>query len=193
MRIGGLVLAAGAGRRFGGPKQLADLDGAPLLQHAVDAMLAVPAIEPVLVVLGAASDRVRAAVDLGGAEPLVCDDWAEGMAASLRCGVRAVGDCDWTVVTLGDQPLVTPQVIAAVIDRAVSAPAGVAAVRATYGGEPGHPVALGRPIIASVGELRGDIGARELLAHAVTRTVEVGRLCRPDDVDTPEDLEALRT
>jgi molybdenum cofactor cytidylyltransferase len=192
MRIGGLVLAAGAGRRFGGPKQLADLDGAPLLQHAVDAILAVPAIEPVRVVLGAAGDRIRAAVDFGAAEPLVCDDWAEGMAASLRCGVRALGDCDWVVVTLGDQPLVTPQVIAAVIDRAAGAPPGVAAVRATYGGEPGHPVALGRPIIASIAELRGDVGARELLVRAATRTVEVGRLCRPDDVDTPEDLEVLR-
>jgi CTP:molybdopterin cytidylyltransferase MocA len=193
MRIGGLVLAAGAGRRFGGPKQLAELDGAPLLQHAVDAMLAIPAIDPVLVVLGAASDRVRAAVDFGEAEPLVCDDWAEGMAASLRCGVRALGDCDWIVVTLGDQPLVTPQVIAAVVDRAAAAPGGVAAVRATYDGEPGHPVALGRPIVAAVAELRGDVGARELLAHVETRTVEVGRLCSPDDVDTPEDLEALRT
>jgi molybdenum cofactor cytidylyltransferase len=193
MRIGGLVLAAGAGRRFGGPKQLADLDGAPLLQHAVDAMLAVPAIDPVRVVLGAAGERIRAALDFGAAEPLVCQGWAEGMAASLRCGVRALGDCDWVVVTLGDQPRITPQVIAAVADGAAGAPAGTAAVRATYGGEPGHPVALGRPILASVARLRGDVGARELLADAVTRTVEAGRLARPDDIDTLEDLEALRT
>jgi molybdenum cofactor cytidylyltransferase len=193
MRIGGLVLAAGAGRRFGGPKQLADLDGAPLLQHAVDAIRAVPAIEPVRVVLGAAGDRIRAAVDFAAAEPLECDDWAEGMAASLRCGVRALGDCDWVVVTLGDQPLVTPQVIAAVVARAAGAPAGVAAVRATYAGQPGHPVALGRPLLPSVAGLRGDVGARELLREVATATVEVGHLCRPDDIDTPEDLEALRT
>jgi molybdenum cofactor cytidylyltransferase len=193
MRIGGLVLAAGAGRRFGGPKQLAELDGAPLLQHAVDAILAVPAIEPVRVVLGAAGDRIRAAVAFGAAEPLDCEDWAEGMAASLRCGVRALGDCDWIVVTLGDQPLVTPQVIAAVADHAARAPAGVAAVRAAYRGEPGHPVALGRAVLASVTALRGDVGARELLSRVATRTVEAGHLCRPDDVDTREDLEALRT
>jgi molybdenum cofactor cytidylyltransferase len=193
MSIGGLVLAAGAGRRFGSVKQLAELDGMPLLQHAVDAMLAVPVIDPIRVVLGAGADRVRAAVDLGAASALVCEDWEEGMAASLRCGVRALPGCAWIVVTLGDQPRITPQVIAAVVDRAEGAPAGTAAVRATYDGVAGHPVALGAPLLALVEELRGDVGARELLAHAAVRTLEVGHLCRPDDVDTPEHLEALRS
>jgi CTP:molybdopterin cytidylyltransferase MocA len=193
MTVGGLVLAAGAGRRFGGAKQLAELDGVPLLQHAVDAMLAVPAIGPIRVVLGAEADRVRAALDLGTAEAVVCDEWEEGMAASLRCGVRALAGCTWIIVTLGDQPRITPQVIAAVLDRAESAPTATAAVRATYDGEPGHPVALGAPLLPRVQELRGDVGARELLAHAVVRTFEVGHLCRPDDVDTPEHLEALRS
>jgi molybdenum cofactor cytidylyltransferase len=191
--VGGLVLAAGGGRRFGGVKQLAELDGVPLLQHAVDAMLAVPAIDPIRVVLGAGAARVRAAVDLGVAEALVCEDWEEGMAASLRCGARALTGCTWIIVTLGDQPRITPQVIAAVADRAEGAPAGTAAVRATYGGEPGHPVALSAALLPLVQELRGDVGARELLAHAVVRTFEVGHLCRPDDVDTPEHLEALRS
>ncbi len=89
------------------------------------------------------------------------------MAASLRCGVEAVGDCDWVIVTLGDQPRVTPQVIAAVMDHADSAPTGTAAVRATYDGVPGHPVALGRAILpARGGSCSGDVGARELLGHA---------------------------
>ena len=89
--IGGVVLAAGGASRFGSPKQLAELDGRPLLQHAVDAMLAVPAIDPVVVVLGAEAERVRAAVDFGAARERSCArDWAEGMAASLRCGVDAV-------------------------------------------------------------------------------------------------------
>ena len=191
--IGGLVLAAGGASRFGSPKQLAELDGRPLLQHAVDAMLAVPAIDPVVVVLGAEAERVRAAVDLGEARSVVCHGWADGMAASLRCGVEAVGDFDWVIVTLGDQPRVTPQVIAAVMDRAESAPAGTAAVRATYDGAPGHPVALGRAMLPRLAQLRGDAGARELLGGADVRTFEAARLCDPADVDTPEELEALRT
>lgn len=191
--IAGVVLAAGGASRFGSPKQLAELDGVPLLQHAIDAVLAVPAIDPVVVVLGAASQEVLAAVELGEARAIVCPHWEEGMAASLRCGVAAVGDADWVIVTLGDQPRVTPQVIAAVMDTAESAPIGTAAVRATYDGVPGHPVALSRAMLPGVAKLRGDVGARELLGSASVRTFEAGRLCDPTDVDTPEELEGLRT
>jgi molybdenum cofactor cytidylyltransferase len=191
--IAGVVLAAGGASRFGSPKQLAELDGIPLLQHAVDAILAVPAIEDVVIVLGAASERVRDAVAFGDARVVACNEWQEGMAASLRCGVAAVGDADWVIVTLGDQPRVTPQVIAAVMDTADSAPIGTAAVRATYDGVPGHPVALSRAMLPGVAKLRGDVGARELLGSASVRTFEAGRLCDPVDVDTPEELEGLRT
>lgn len=191
--IAGVVLAAGGASRFGSAKQLAELDDRPLLQHAVDAILGVPAVSPVVVVLGAEAERVLEAVSLGSARALVCADWAEGMAASLRCGIDAVGDADWVIVTLGDQPRVTSQVIAAVADEAASASAGVAAVRATYDGVPGHPVALSRAMLPGVAKLRGDVGARELLGSASVRTFEAGRLCDPVDVDTPEELEGLRT
>ncbi|MEN3285159.1 MAG: hypothetical protein V7607_6299 [Solirubrobacteraceae bacterium] len=207
--IAGVVLAAGGASRFGSAKQLAELDGRPLLQHAVDAILGVPAVSPVVVVLGAEAERVREAVSLGDARPepqrpgvatslpaaraVVCAEWAEGMAASLRCGIEAVGDCDWLVVCLGDQPRVTSQVIAAVADEAASAPAGVEAIRAMYDGVPGHPVALSRAMLPGVAKLRGDVGARELLGGASVRTFEAGRLCDPVDVDTPEELEGLRT
>ena len=80
--IGGIVLAAGEGKRFGGCKQVARLDGRPLLEHAVRAMLSVPAIDPVVVVLGAHADEIRAAVDLSGADVVVCDAWADGQSAS---------------------------------------------------------------------------------------------------------------
>jgi molybdenum cofactor cytidylyltransferase len=191
--IAGVVLAAGGASRFGSPKQLAELDGMPLLQHAIDAVLGVPAIDPVLVVLGASAERVREAVDLRDVRPVVCEEWAEGMAASLRCGVEAVGDAEWVIVTLGDQPRVTSQVIAAIADQAVAAPADVEAVRAVYDGVPGHPVALSRAMLPGIAKLRGDVGARELLGSAKVRTFEAARLCDPVDVDTPEELEGLRT
>jgi CTP:molybdopterin cytidylyltransferase MocA len=205
--IAGVVLAAGGASRFGSPKQLAELEGVPLLQHAVDAVLAVPAVDPVVVVLGAEAERVRAAVSLAAGRDaaasaptvpprsvraVVCADWADGMAASLRCGVAAVGDPDWVIVTLGDQPRVTAQVIAAVADAAASAAPDVDAVRPTYDGVPGHPVALSRAMLPHVAQLRGDVGARELLGHATVRTFEAGGLSDPVDVDTPEELEALR-
>jgi CTP:molybdopterin cytidylyltransferase MocA len=115
------------------------------------------------------------------------------MAASLRRGVEAVGDRDWVLVALGDQPRVTPEVIAAVAAEAAGAPAEVAAVRASYDGRPGHPVALGRDMLARLATLSGDVGARDLLDGPDVRTFEASRLSDPADVDTPEELEALRT
>ena len=187
--IAGLVLGAGGARRFGSPKQLAELDGVPLLQHAIDAMLAVPALDRVVVVLGSYAEEVAAAVRFASAEPVVCEDWAEGMAASLRCGVLELADADWVVVTLGDMPGVTAEAIEAVL---AACDAEVDAVRAEYGGHGGHPVALSRAVLDRVASLSGDVGARDLLRDARVRPVEALHLARPDDVDTPDELEAIR-
>ncbi len=178
--LGGLILAGGAGRRFGGaPKQLAELDGRPLLVHAIEAQWAVPALERIVVVLGAHAAQIQAAIDFSGVEVVVAPDWAEGAAASLRAGVAALAGCRAIIVTLGDEPLMTPQVIARLVDERGPA-------RASYDGVPGHPVKLTPTLMRRVTELGGDVGARELLRSA--RLVECGHLCRGDDVDTPEDL-----
>jgi CTP:molybdopterin cytidylyltransferase MocA len=188
--IGGIVLAAGSGSRFGGPKQLADLRGKPLIEHALAAMRAVPAVDPVVVVLGAEADRIRAQADLGGAEIVIAHDWDEGIAASLRVGVAAHRDADAVLVLLADQPLITSEVIAAIASRAAGPEP---AARAVFEGAPGHPVLIKRELFTAVAELHGDTGARDLLDRCGAARVECGRLCRPDDVDTPEDLASLRS
>jgi CTP:molybdopterin cytidylyltransferase MocA len=181
VRVGGLILAAGQGRRFGGIKQLAEFRGRPLLEHALEA---VAAVSPRVVVLGHAAEEVAAGVDLHGAAPVFCPDWASGQAASLRCGLAALGGCDAVVVVLGDMPGVTAEAVEAV----VSAAGDEDAVRATYDGVPGHPVLLRRPLLDRAGELRGDTGFRGLLEHATVRDVEVGALADPADIDTREEL-----
>jgi molybdenum cofactor cytidylyltransferase len=186
---GGIVLAAGEARRFGSPKQLAVLDGRPLLQHALDAMLAAEGVDRTVLVLGAHAERVRASVDPGAAEIVVCPGWEEGLSASLRCGLGALTGATRVVVTLGDQPRITAGAIAAVVAAAGDDAPGA---RASYEGVPGHPVLLGAQLLARVGELRGDAGFRDVLAGTEVPTVEVGHLARPDDVDTPEELEAMR-
>ena len=185
MRTGGLVLAAGASTRFaGGPKQLAPFRGRPLLEHALGA---VAELTPRVVVLGHAAEAVLAAVDLQGARAVVCPGWAEGQAASLRCGVAALGEVDAAVVVLGDQPHITPAAVRALI----AAPGGEEeAVRAAYGGRPGHPILLRRGLLERAGELRGDTGFRALLASARVLEVELGDLADPTDVDTREQLGA---
>ncbi len=180
----GLVLAAGGGVRFGADSKLvAELNGRPLLQWAVAAACGVGELERVVVVLGSRADDVLRAVRFGRAETVVCADWANGQAASLRCGLDALAGASKVIVTLGDAPLVT----SAVISMFVSEPGGT---RAVYDGRPGHPVVLGVDQIAALQSLQGDRGARDLLGgHPV---IEVGHLCSGRDVDTPEDLEAIR-
>ena len=189
--IAAVVLAAGSGSRFGGAKQLAELDGIPLLEHALRAVQAVPALERVVVVLGARADEVRAGVDFGAAEVVVCEDWDEGQAASLRCGIDAIDGAEAAVITLGDMPRVTAQVIARFADLAAEHGSETRA-RAVYDGLPGHPVALGSAYFAALSALTGDVGAREVLKQIGTYKIECAHLCSAADVDTPEALEELR-
>jgi molybdenum cofactor cytidylyltransferase len=186
--IGGLVLAAGAGTRFGGRKQLAELDGRPLLEHALRAMTAAP-VGRVVVVLGALVEEVTATVDLHGAEPCPCERWDEGQAASLACGLAELADCEAVVVTLGDQPRMSPDAIRRVIGARGD---GAAAVRATYHGAPGHPVLLERDLFESFRDVTGDHGARNLLLSVQVREVPCEDLGGGEDVDTPAELDALR-
>jgi CTP:molybdopterin cytidylyltransferase MocA len=185
--IGGIVLAAGAGTRFGGAKQLAELHGRPLLEHALRTMAAAP-LDRVVVVLGSDAEEVMRTVDLHGAEPVVCDRWEEGQSASLACGLAELEGCEAVVVTLGDQPGLAPEAIA----RVLAARGDTDAVRATYAGEPGHPVLLERRLFERLRDVSGDHGARHLLLSVPTASVPCDDLGGGHDVDTPDQLAALR-
>jgi CTP:molybdopterin cytidylyltransferase MocA len=190
----GLVLAAGEGRRMGGPKALLrDESGTPWVVRTVR-VLRDGGVDDVVVVVGAAADEVRAALASEDVRVVVADDWAEGMGASLRAGIAAAGGAgnraghpavagaDEVVVVLADQPFITPEAV----ERVRAAPGDAA--RATYGGAPGHPVVLRRALLARAGELRGDAGFRGVAMGAV----ECGDLADPRDIDTQADLEVVR-
>ena len=185
--VTGLLLAAGAGRRMGRPKALVELDGEPLVRRGVR-LLDDGGCDPVVVVVGAAAERVRPLCD--GAQVVEASDWATGMGASLRAGLAAaVGEA--CVVALVDQPGVT----AAAVDRLRAAHReGAVAAVATYAGRPRNPVLLDRSVWADVAAAAvGDEGARPWLRTHSELVVQVDctDVGTPDDVDTPQDLAAL--
>lgn len=177
--VSGIVLAAGAGIRFGGPKGLArTADGVPWIARAVD-VLDAAGCGRILVVLGAAADAAAELVP-DRAQRILAEDWAEGMSASLRAGLRAV---DGAAVIV---PVDTPGMPVAAVVRVLGAldPAtGLA--RAVYDGRPGHPVGIGAAHRESVAaSVAGDRGAHAyLVAHGAVE-VECGDLWSGTDIDS---------
>jgi CTP:molybdopterin cytidylyltransferase MocA len=192
--VTGLLLAAGAGTRFGAgvPKPLAPFRGRPLLTWPL-AALRDGGVDHTIIVLGAQADAVLAAFHPGAAEAVRCADWSEGLSASLRVGVAAAarGGADAVVVALADQPLLHAGAVARVL--AARAPDARDAVRATYDGTPNHPTLLESSLFAAVAQLRGDSGAKPLLADPATRVALVAcdGLGSPADADTPAALARL--
>ena len=187
MSVFALVLAAGSGSRMGSPKQLLPVGGRPMLQHAIDAVVAA-GLTDLVVVLGHAAQEVAAALALPpGALAVVNPRHAEGQSTSLAAGLAQMPTgADAALVLLGDQPEVRPDAIRAL--AAAHAPGGAPILRASYGGRPGHPVLIDRALWPEAMELRGDGGARALVARhpGSLRLVEVGG-APPEDVDTPDD------
>jgi nicotine blue oxidoreductase len=171
--VAGVVLAAGAGTRYGMPKALV---GQGEWMRLAVAALADGGCGDVVVVLGAAVVDVPPP-----ARAVVATDWADGVSASLRAGLAAVDGADVAVLHLVD----TPDVGADVVARVLSAAPRSGLARATFAGRPGHPVVIARGHWVELSKtLRGDEGARTFLAgrHDVV-AVECGDLASGADVD----------
>jgi len=182
----GLVLAAGAGSRFGGPKALArSADGTPWIDHAVQ-VLTDAGCGHVVVALGASAAEAHTLVP-PHAEVVVVEDWAEGLSATLRRGLRAAaaGRTDAVLVVPVDTPGMPVSAVRRVVE-AVSAPWAEALAQAVYRGAPGHPVLIGAGHVEPLVEtLSGDRGARGYLAAHGALEVECADMWSGADIDTP--------
>ncbi len=189
--VSAVVLAAGAGSRFGGGKLLAELKDTPLIEHVLGTLDASP-VDEVFVVVGDDAGGLREVCEPYGAWVIENPDWEKGQSTSVRSGLRALGpEVRAAVVLLGDQPFVGVGAVERLI-KAFEEGAKVAA--ATYGGKMRNPVLFAREVWPLLlGELSGDVGAKPfLLRHP---ELVVGVSCdgvgNPVDVDTIEDLRRL--
>ena len=186
--ITGLVLGAGGSRRLGRPKQLLPYGERTLLEHTLDTARQC-GFDQIVVPIGGAADEVRQRVDLSGTDVVVNYDYGEGCSSSIAAALETVdARCQVLVLMLGDQPGVTPAIVAALLAGRRDAPLAVCA----YDDGRGHPLAFDRRIFPQLADLHGDKGVWRLLDERAGDVREVpiaGDV--PLDVDTPEDYQAV--
>ena len=195
VRVGAVVLAAGASTRLGRPKQLVMFDEEPLVRRAARAAVAAGA-RPVVVVLGAHAALISRALDgVEGVEVVAHAGWHDGMGSTLAAGLRALDlrhegtPLDGVLLTVCDQPLVDAAALGTLL-RAFDGPGAV--VAAAYAGTVGVPAVVGRAHLDALRALGGDVGAgRWLRAHAAL-VIPVPLAAAARDIDTDDDIVALR-
>jgi len=191
-RVAAVVLAAGAGSRFGGGKLLAPVEGRPILQHVLD-RIAESGVDEVIVVLGADAAEVERTLDWRGERRVRNPEPSRGLSSSLQVGVAALDDdVEAAMIVLGDQPLLPARAVRALLDAEVDG--GTPIVVPVYGDNAGrNPVLLGREAFGLVEEATGDRGLGPLLAAhpELVREIPIRVEGGNPDVDTRADHVAL--
>ena len=192
MAIAAMILAAGASRRLGEPKQLIVFEGETLLNRAVRLAREVGA-DPVLVVLGAYFAEICAALPSREVVLVHNDKWQTGMASSVHAGMCALGVCapkaEGVLLLTCDQPRLTAEHLRNLIAACAEKKERIAASR--YAGARGTPAAFPREVFPALSELTGDKGARAILTNPPCDLVEVDFPGGEIDIDLPADLAAL--
>lgn len=180
MNVAAIILAAGASRRLGQPKQDVVLGGETLLERSVRVATRA-SLDPVYVIVA----PKRHFSEIPSATVLTNYDAAEGMASSIRTGVLAAThhEGEGIIILACDQPAVTPEHLRRLIGN------GTEVVASSYGGRKGVPAYFPTSAFDQLLELRGDVGARNLLSNASAIELANGDL----DIDTDEDLARAQT
>lgn len=189
-RIVGILLAAGAGTRFGGDKLMHRLaDGTPMALAAAGALRA--ACPRVVAVVRPGDEALARRLAAAGCEPLFCPQAHRGMGHSLAAGVQATPDADGWLVTLADMPFIAADSHRAVLARLHG---GASLAAAFFDGRRGHPVGFARAWFSQLTALTGDQGARAILENNRRQLT----LCPVDDpgvtrdIDRPEQLSGAK-
>jgi molybdenum cofactor cytidylyltransferase/nicotine blue oxidoreductase len=190
-RVAGLLLAAGRGRRIGGPKALLRLGGTLLVERAVDT-LREAGCTPLVIVLGAAADQVRAQARLDETTVVTNRAWGTGVGSSLRKGLEAVAatDAEAVIVIPVDMPGLTAEAMWRIAER----PYRDVLACATYGRRRDYPMLFGRDHWSGISTLaHADVDARPYLLARGAQLAEVpcDDIADGTDLDTPEHAATL--
>jgi molybdenum cofactor cytidylyltransferase len=194
VKIGAIILAAGASTRLGSPKQLLSYGGNALLRRAAQAALSA-SCRPVVVVLGSGAGQVRAALAELDVEIVVNASWQQGMGTSIRLGISQLEGSALTpeaaLLMVCDQPFVDDVELARLIHAFERASTETALAAAHYNATAGVPAIFGRAHFGALRALPDDAGAkRVLLAHGEA-VIAVEMPCAAVDIDTWEQYERL--
>jgi molybdenum cofactor cytidylyltransferase len=192
MPMPAIILAAGASRRLGQPKQLVSIAGETLLARTIR-IVRESGAEPVLVVLGANRESIEASLDLSQAHIVVNPDWQQGISTSIRTGIAALRylypNAGAVLLLVCDQPRLTAEHLLSLINAHEHASEPNIAA-SEYAGSSGIPAIFPANQFANLLALEGDVGAKALLRNPtcplVTRHLAYGEI----DIDTPSDLTA---
>ncbi len=193
MSVAAIILAAGASRRLGQPKQLLEYEGETLLARAIR-IATEGGASPVFSVLGANFEIICASMKFGDAILVINDQWEKGMATSIHAGLRAMGaavpDATGVLLMSCDQPLLTTAHLQSLIG-AFEAQSSPAIVCSSYGGVRGVPAVFPRDAFPQLNALKGDRGARALLAQPPCSVIVQEFPGGEIDIDLPSDLAHL--
>ena len=192
MSVAAVILAAGGSRRLGQPKQLLAYRGETLLNRAIR-IAAEAGASPVLAILGAEFERIRASVESRSVLAIRNDRWRQGMGSSILAGMRAVAVCAPDVQQIllmsCDQPRLTADHLRALIAASQAAPVISAS---TYAGVHGVPAVFPRSTFDELRGLSGDKGARSIIEKPSCPVVDVEFEGGEVDIDAPGDLSLLQ-
>jgi molybdenum cofactor cytidylyltransferase len=176
---------------MGAHKLLLPLGGRPLIAHVVIAACARSA-NPVIVVLGHDAERVAAALPPGRQQVIINPSYQEGMSTSLRVGLAAIPpQTAGALILLGDQPLVTANLVEQMLEAARESPASILA--ASYGGRRGNPVYFPRAYFEELRKVTGDEGGRSVVQHhpESVQLVPIVHMDAALDADSPDDYQRI--